>query len=107
VREVAAVVGDGSLSSFELTEEMRGALPFYAGIVATDFVDADALGRHLAGDGSRYLLTPDPISRPLQAALGSSITPVKTWTGAESSYRLYAYSPARSWGRAEHRHWRR
>jgi hypothetical protein len=93
VREVATTVGDGSLASFALTEEMRGALPFYAGIVATDFVDADALGRHLARDGSRYVLTPVPVSTSLQAALGSSMTPVKSWIGAESSYRLYAYTP--------------
>jgi len=92
-REVGERAGAEPLLGLSLEECVRGALPFYAGLVPIRADDATGLAQRVARSGARHLLAPVFLQDRIEAELGHPVSPELTWNAVGTDYALYPLPP--------------
>ena len=81
------------LVAYSLSEEMRGALPFYTGHIVRNLQTPPAVSQYVQEHPRGLLLLGKHASTPLPDDLSDRLRVVKVWNMAEGRYVLYDFIP--------------
>jgi 4-amino-4-deoxy-L-arabinose transferase-like glycosyltransferase len=79
------------LVGYKLHEEMRGALPFYTGLIVRNLQSPAEVSRYARENPSGLLLVGKKLPRDLSKDLFPYLKEIKTWEMAEGRYVLYDF----------------
>jgi 4-amino-4-deoxy-L-arabinose transferase-like glycosyltransferase len=81
------------LVGYKLHEEMRGALPFYTGLIVRNLQSPEEVSRYVQENPSGLLLLGKYSRSPLSDDLADTLREIKVWEMAEGRYVLYDFNP--------------
>ncbi|MDR4461416.1 MAG: glycosyltransferase family 39 protein [Nitrospirales bacterium] len=81
------------LVGYKLHEEMRGALPFYTGLIAQNLQSPEEVSRYAQENPMGLLLLGKYPPSPLSDDLAATLREIKVWEMAEGRYVLYDFLP--------------
>jgi 4-amino-4-deoxy-L-arabinose transferase-like glycosyltransferase len=79
------------LVGYKLHEEMRGALPFYTGLIVRNLQSPEEVSRYVQENPNGLLLVGKKPPRDLSKDLFPYLKEIKTWKMAEGRYVLYDF----------------
>ena len=81
------------LVGYKLHEEMRGALPFYTGLIVQNLQSPEEVSRYMQENPSGLVLVGKYPPSPLSDNLTDTLREIKVWEMAEGRYVLYDFLP--------------
>jgi 4-amino-4-deoxy-L-arabinose transferase-like glycosyltransferase len=81
------------LAGYQLHEEMRGALPFYTGLIAQNLQSLEEVSRYAQENPTGLLLLGKYPPSPISDHLAGMLREIKVWEMAEGRYVLYDFLP--------------
>jgi hypothetical protein len=79
------------LVGYKLHEEMRGALPFYTGLIVQNLQSPEEVSRYVQENPSGLVLLGKYPPSPLSDDLSGTLREIKVWEMAEGRYVLYDF----------------
>jgi hypothetical protein len=79
------------LVGYKLHEEMRGALPFYTGLIVQNLQSPEEVSRYVQENPSGLLLLGKSSTWPISDDLSDTLREIKVWEMAEGHYVLYDF----------------